>query len=148
MCFLEPRILAVENTSLHCVILRVELDEAMANQHHVLLLEIGGFRFLCFLSWLIFLLDTDVVHVMVNLVELNRLLVKSTLLFWPDHHGFHLYLSVLFISLSLLEIMLLEDKRIVLNVFLLFKNVGENIQSLLWCWTRALCSFSHVTLHW
>jgi hypothetical protein len=43
MCFLEPRILAVENTPLHGVILRVELDEAMANQHHVLLLEIGCF---------------------------------------------------------------------------------------------------------
>ena len=43
MGFLEPRILAVENTPLHGVIFRVELDEAMANQHHVLLFEIGCF---------------------------------------------------------------------------------------------------------
>ena len=43
MCFLEPSILAVKNSPLHCVIFRVELDKAMADQHHVLLLEIRCF---------------------------------------------------------------------------------------------------------
>ena len=123
MCFLEPRILAVENTPLHGIIFRVELNEAMANQHHVLLLEIGCFLFLSFLRWLIFLFDTDIVHIMIDFIQLNRLLMERTLLFWPNHHGFHLYLSVFFVCLSLFQIMLFENKWIVFDVFLLFKNV-------------------------
>ena len=70
------------------------------------------------------------------------------MLLGPDQHRLHLYLPVFFFGLFLLQIVLFEDERIVLDVLLLFKNVGKHIESLLWCWTWALASFCHVALNW
>ena len=43
MRLLKPSILAVEYSSLHGIILGVELDELMSHQHHVLGLKVGCF---------------------------------------------------------------------------------------------------------
>ena len=81
---------------------------------------------------------------MVYLTQLDWLLVQSRLLLGSDEHPLHLYLSVLFICLSLFEIMFFEDERIILNVFLFLKDIGEHVKGFLGSWSRTFIRICNV----
>ena len=127
----------MQNASFYCVIVIAKLNQLVVRKHKVLLLKVGiaiCLQVLCGWWWCGRYsnlrwrrLNADAVQIVAHIVQLQRLLVQWTLLLGPDQKPLHLDALVVFNGLLLLKVVFFENERVILDVFLLFEYVAEDV---------------------